>query len=124
MDEKETNKLSDERPFEERVFIALGAIRSEVAALDTKIETRFEALETRIDGLDARMDAIEERLTSLEERVDRRLLQTQPIWEALQKTIVSLDEKFSLVISDLYEIRRNVGEHGRWLKEHERRLNS
>ena len=105
----------------------MDVFETRMAAFETRMdvfEARMAAFETRMDKLETRMDAIEERLLSLEERVDRRLLQTQPIWEAVQASITRLDEKFTLVIRDLYDIRGDISMQGKWLKEHERRLNS
>lgn len=119
MSDEQTKNL-DPRSFEERLFNELGSMRKQFS----KLETRMAALEMRIGALEKRMDAIEERLTSLEERVDRRLLETRPMWEALQATMTRLDEKVGLMGRDLYDIRSDVSAHDKWLKEHERRLNS
>jgi chromosome segregation ATPase len=105
----------------------MGALETRLIALDTRMDSfalRMDALEGRMGALETRMDVIEERLTSLEERVDKRFLQTQPIWETVRLNIVSLDDKFSLVIRDLYDVRRDVSAHEKLLKDHERRLNN
>lgn len=66
----------------------------------------------RFDAMEARMDKFDLRLTSLEEKVDRRLMETRPIWEAVQAQLEELNEKFDklndkfdLVTSDLYDMR-------------------
>lgn len=59
--------------------------------------------------------AMNARLTSLEERVDRRLIETRPIWEAMQEQLEHLSDKidrlnakFDIITSDLYEMRADV----------------
>ncbi|HKC62696.1 MAG TPA: hypothetical protein VKB86_03620 [Pyrinomonadaceae bacterium] len=63
----------------------------------------------------AALTTIDNRLTSLEEKVDRRLMETRPIWEAMQSQLERLErkfdrlsEKFDLLISDLYDIRGDI----------------
>ena len=97
MSEDTTKDMPDARSFEERVM-------------------------ARFDALDARMGSMDGRLTSLEEKVDRRLMETRPMWEAVQVQIESLNQKFEtlndkvdrlndkfdLVTSDLYDMRTAV----------------
>ena len=47
------------------------------------MDRRFEAIETRLDSMDA-------RLTAVEDKVDRRLQETQPIWERALAEIAEL----------------------------------
>lgn len=63
----------------------------------------------------AALTAIDNRLISLEEKVDRRLMETRPIWEAMQAQLERLErkfdrlsEKFDLVLSDLYDARGDI----------------
>lgn len=70
----------------------------------------------------AQFDALNGRLSGLEEKVDRRLMETRPMWEAVQVQIESLNQKFEtlndkvdrlndkfdLVTSDLYDMRTTV----------------
>src|SRR6267142_5577102 len=54
-----------------------------------------EQILTLLRGIDARLTGLEERLTGVEERVDRRLMETRPIWEQvlgrLEKVETRLD---------------------------------
>ena len=141
MSDEQTRNLNQGSSFEDRLFAEFGFIRTQLTGIDGRLaalemrtealdvrigrlETGLTALELRMGALETRMDTVEERLTSLEERVDKRFLQTQPIWETVRGNIASLDDKFSLVIRDLYEIRPDVSAHDKWLKDHERRLNN
>jgi predicted nucleic acid-binding Zn-ribbon protein len=141
MSEEETKDLSGARNFEDRLFGELAAIRGDItairddiASLDarltaveirlTALEIRLTAVENRLTVVENRLTVVENRLSTLEDRVDSRLLETRPIWEAVQVSIKRLDEKFDHVIRDLYEVRADVGLHDKLLKEHERRLNS
>ena len=67
------------------------------------------------DRVIASLTAIDNRLTTLEEKVDRRLMETRPIWEAVQAQLEGLNEKFDrlndkfdLVTEDLYDMRSKV----------------
>lgn len=145
MSEENTKDLPGTRSFEERLFAELGAFRSDAKSLLNRveagfaglearmellegrverIETRLERLETRVERIETRVDQIDVRLISLNERVEERLYDTRPMWETVQGSIARLDDKFDLLIQDLYEIRTDVRVHGKQLKEHERRLNS
>lgn len=83
MSEDITKDIPDGRSFEERVF-------------------------ARFDAIDARLVTLDNRLTVLEEKVDKRLMETHPIWEAVQAQLRQLDKKFDLVIKDLYETRVDI----------------
>ena len=98
MNEDPTKELPQKRSFEEQVLAEFAALRSEVA----EIRTQQSAMAKNIAGID-------ERLTSLEETVDARLKETRPIWEAVQAQIEKLDQKFDIVIRDLYDVRGDVG---------------
>ena len=80
MSEDVTKDRPDGRSFEERVF------------------ARFDAMDARFNAIDARLDSLDNRLTALEEKVDKRLMETRPIWEAVQAQLRQLDKKFALVI--------------------------
>ena len=95
MNEETTQNMDDGRSFEERIM-------------------------ARFDSIDARLDNLDSRLTMLEEKVERRLIETRPIWEAMQEQLERLNdkvdrlnEKFELVASDLYEMRSNFKSLGR-----------
>ena len=111
MNEDPTKELPGASPFEQRVLAQLGALRGEVA----EIRTQQLAMAKNIAALD-------QRLSSLEETVDSRLKETRPIWEAVQAQLKKLDEKFTLFIRDLYDIRGDVSLHDKRLGIIERRV--
>ncbi len=118
MAEDPTKELPGASPFEKRVLAELGALRGEVAAIRTEVaEIRIQqvAMAKNLAGLD-------QRLTTLEEKVDSRLKETRPIWEAVRAQIEKLDEKFSLFIRDLYNVRGDIGLHDKRLGVLERRV--
>jgi len=147
MSEEETRDLSDASKFEERLFGELASIRGEIAALGgdiaafgsdiatirseiaairddiAAIRDDIAKLDIRLTALEKRMTDVENRLGKLEDRVDARLLETRPIWEAVQSSIKRLDDKFDTVIQDLYELRTDSRVHHKLIWEHERRLN-
>src|SRR5438874_8547071 len=130
MNEDPTKELPQKRSFEEQVFAEFGALRKEVAGLGSGVaalgsgvaalrnevaEIRNEVAEIRTQqsAMAKNIAGIDERLTSLEETVDARLKETRPIWEAVQAQIEKLDEKFDLMIRDLYDVRGDVALHAK-----------
>src|SRR4030081_748216 len=70
MSEETTRDMPDGRSFETRVF-------------------------ARFDSLDARMDSFDERVGTLEIQVERRALETKPIWERALAEIGEGKERLS-----------------------------
>lgn len=126
MSEEETKDLSGASKFEDRLFRELAAISGGVTAFGTElvaIRGEIAKLDARLTAVENRLNAVENRLGLLEDRVEARLVETRPIWEAVQVSIRRLDHKFDSVIQDLYEMRTDVRLHDKLLTEHERRLN-
>ena len=132
MSEDLTMRFEGGSPFEKRVIAEFAALRGEIAEIRTEVaEIRAEVAEIRTEVAEIRVQqvamarniaSLDERLTSLEERVDRRLMETRPIWEAVKAQIEKLDEKFTLFIRDLYDIRGDISLHGKRLDIIERRV--
>ena len=144
MNEDPTKELP-KQSFEERVLAELAAILAEQAATRVGVDAvsaEVDAIRTEVDAIRseqqavrAQVDAIQvqqgamarniigldERLTSLEEIVDARLKETRPIWEAVQAQIEKLDEKFDLMIRDLYDLRGKVARHAKQISLLEQR---
>ncbi len=112
MDEDPTRELP-KQSFEDRVLAELAAIRTD------QTQIRTEQSEIRRD-----IAALELRVNALEERVDARLRETRPMWEAVQRHLQRLEEKFDNVIRDLYEVRADIGLHDKRLSQLERRVMS
>jgi chromosome segregation ATPase len=68
------------------------------------ILARFESME---GSLNSRMDSFESRLTALDEKVDRRLMETRPIWEKVLSRLDSVDTRLDSIDKrfDLLESR-------------------
>jgi len=120
MDEDPTRGLPGHQTFEERVFAGFEVMHSGFEAM----HRGFAAVHGELAAIRGDIAALDARLTTLEERVDARLQETRPIWEAVQLQITRLDEKFEIVIRELYEVRTDTVLHGKRLDEIERRLNS
>ena len=118
MNEDRTKDLPGASRFEQRVLAEFAALRGEVA----EIRVQQTAMAKNIAALDQRLTLLDERLTSLEEKVDSRLKETRPIWEAVQAQLKKLDEKFTLFIRDLYDVRGDISLHDKRLGEIERRV--
>jgi predicted nuclease with TOPRIM domain len=51
----------------------------------------------RLDSIDARLDSINTRLTTLEDKVERRLLETRPIWESVLEQLKEMSAQLTEV---------------------------
>src|SRR2546426_4034742 len=137
MNEDPTKELP-KQSFEERVLAELAAILAEQAATRAEVDairTEVDAIRSEQQALRAQVDAIQvqqgamarniigldERLTSLEATVEDRLKETRPIWEAVKAQIEKLDEKFDLMIRDLYDLRGKVARHAKQISLLEQR---
>ena len=144
MNEDPTKELP-KQSFEERVLAELAAILAEQAATRVGVDaisaevdailTEVDAIRSEQQALRAQVDAIQvqqgamarniigldERLTSLEATVEDRLKETRPIWEAVKAQIEKLDEKFDLMIRDLYDLRGKVARHAKQISLLEQR---
>ena len=146
MSEDLTKRFEGGSPFERRVIAEFASMRGDIAKIRIDVDVlrtevseirvqqaamarniasldqRVTSLEERVTSIDQRVTSIDQRLTSLEEKVDRRLKETQPIWEAVKAQIEKLDEKFTLFIRDLYEIRGDIVGHRKRLDILEREV--
>ena len=68
-----------------------------------------EQILTLLRGVDARLTRLEERLTSLEERVDRRLMETRPIWEQVLSRLNVIDTRLQAVEVRLGSVETELG---------------
>ena len=59
-----------------------------------KILARFDSIDTQLGSISIRMDSFDIRLVSLEEKVDRRVMETRPIWEQVLKRLDGVDIRF------------------------------
>ena len=141
MNEEPTKDLPNQLTFEERVFAEFASLHREVAAVHAEIgvlKADVSTLKADVSTLKADVNtlkadvaimkrdiaSLDGRLTRLEEKVELRLYDTRPIWEAVQLQIARLDQKFDIVIKELYEVRADTALHDKRLTEVERRLNS
>jgi chromosome segregation ATPase len=125
VNEDPTKELPGGTPFEQQVLAQLSALRSEVGSIRSEVGSiRKEVAEIRAQqiAMAKNIAALDQRLTSLEETVDSRLKETRPIWEAVQSQLKKLDEKFTLFIRDLYDVRGDISLHDKRLGVIERRI--
>ena len=137
MNEDPTRELP-KQSFEDRVLAELAALLAEQAATRAGVDairaevdvirTEQQALRAQVDAIQVQQAAmarniitLDERLTSLEEIVDTRLKETRPIWEAVKAQIEKLDEKFDLMIRDLYDLRGKAARHAKQISLLEQR---
>lgn len=98
MSEDRTRDLPDARSFEERVLAEFAAQRD----FNTQLLDMVQQLNAR--------------LTTLEDKVERRLMETRPIWEAMQaqlndvqSRLISVEAKVDDVQEQLLHIDSKVG---------------
>jgi chromosome segregation ATPase len=131
MNEDPTKELPQRRSFEEQVLAQLAAIRSEAVEIRTHVlaelaAIRGEVAEIRVQqaAMAKNIAGLDERVTSLEETVEARLKETRPIWEAVQAQIEKLDQKFDIVIRDLYDARGDMALHAKRISQLEHAISS
>lgn len=56
-----------------------------------------EGIDQRLQRVETRLDSLEGRFNDLETKVDKRLRETQPIWEAVQSQIKEMDVRLKSV---------------------------
>ena len=127
MNEGPTRELPQRRSFEEQVLAEFAALRSEVAALGNDVaalRSDVAEIRTQQSAMAKNIAGIDKRLTSLEDIVDARLKETRPIWEAVQAQIEKLDQKFDIVIRDLYDVRGDMALHAKRISQLEHAISS
>jgi predicted nuclease with TOPRIM domain len=69
---------------------------------------RMTALEDRMTGLEGRMTGLEDRMTALEDKVDRRLMETRPIWEQVLSRLDGIDARLDKIEKRLDKVESEV----------------
>ena len=141
MNEDPTKELPQKRSFKEQVLAEFAALRSEVAAFRNEVaalgsevaalgndvaalRSDVAEIRTQQSAMAKNIAGIDKRLTSLEDIVDARLKETRPIWEAVQAQIEKLDQKFDIVIRDLYDVRGDMALHAKRISQLEHAISS
>ena len=62
-----------------------------------KILARFDLIDTQLGSISTRMNSFEVRLVSLEEKVDRRLMETRPVWEQVLQKLDGVDTRLGSI---------------------------
>lgn len=101
MEEDSTKELSNN----ELLRMILTRLDSIEARLDS-METRLDSMETRLDSMDARLTSVETRLTTLEEKVERRLMETRPIWESVLEQLKEVNGRIDRLEIDYKDTRQ------------------
>jgi len=98
MDEDTTRKFRKD---------SLAVILARFDSLDLSMESlgrRMDSLESRMDSLEFRMQSVESQLAALDEKVDRRLMETRPIWQQVLARLDSVDSRLDRVEEDFENI--------------------
>ena len=83
---------------------SLAIILARLESMESSLNSRMESLEIRLESLESRMDALELRFTALDEKVDRRLMETRPIWQQVLARLDSVDSRLDRVEEDFETI--------------------
>ncbi|HEY0321322.1 MAG TPA: hypothetical protein VGC66_10230 [Pyrinomonadaceae bacterium] len=73
------------------------------ARLDS-MDARLDSIDGRLDSMDARLDSLDARLTTLEDKVERRLLETRPIWESVLEQLKQMSGQLTEVNTRLTKV--------------------
>jgi chromosome segregation ATPase len=76
-----------------------------LARLDS-IDMRLSQVETRFDKLESRFDKLETRFDALEEKVERRMMETRPLWESVLMELKEVNERLTRVENESKDFRR------------------
>jgi chromosome segregation ATPase len=76
-----------------------------------------------LENLGGRMTALEDRMTALEDKVDRRLMETRPIWEQVLSRLDGIDARLDKVEERLDKIEARLDKIEGRLDKVEIRLN-
>jgi chromosome segregation ATPase len=71
------------------------------------IDTRLDSVDKRLDVMDKRLDSIDARLTTLEDKVERRLLETRPIWESVLEQLKEMSAQLAEVNVRLTKVEQD-----------------
>lgn len=90
----------------------LGLILARLGSIDT----RLDSVDKRFDSVDARLDSIDTRLTTLEDKVDRRLLETRPIWESVLEQLKEVNAQLTQVNVRLTKVEHETNDFRRMFR--------
>ena len=66
-----------------------------------QILARFDSIDAQFKTFNSRMGALEDRMGALEEKVDRRLMETRPIWEQVLVRLDAIESRLDRIESRL-----------------------
>ena len=73
-----------------------------------QILARFDSIDGQFKTFNARMGSLEDRMGALEEKVDRRLMETRPIWDQVLVRLDAIDSRLDRVESRLDAIESRL----------------
>jgi chromosome segregation ATPase len=84
------------------ILARLDSIDSRLVTLDSRLTT----LESRLTTLESVLTTLESRLSTLEEKVDKRLMETRPIWEQVLVRLGSIESRLDRIDDELHDQSR------------------
>lgn len=82
--------------------------QNSLAVILARLESMEGSFRSEISSLSSRMDSFDLRLTALDEKVDRRLLETRPIWELVLSRLDSVDIRLESLDSRVGSLDTNI----------------
>ena len=89
----------------------LASVKTELASVNTRldsVETRLTSVETRMTSLETRNESLESRFDVFEAKVEKRLLETTPLW--VKKLLDKIDNVHSDMQKGFLELTNRVDE--------------
>lgn len=83
----------------------------------TSVKLRLDSMDSRLNSVEIRVSSIDIRLTELEEKVDRRLMETRPIWEQVLARLDNVESDVGGVRIDLSAFRLETSDRFDLLNE-------
>jgi chromosome segregation ATPase len=95
----------------DRLIAAVQSMDSRLESMDSRVESmesRLESMDSRVESMESRLESMDSHLESLETKVDRRLRETQPIWETVQGQLAEIRESQQRQGEDIAWLRSEV----------------
>jgi chromosome segregation ATPase len=90
------------------IMNAFGNEQAAMKAEITSVKTRLDSVETKLTSLETRYDSLETRFDAFEARVEKRLLETKPIW--VKELNAKIDNLHSEMQKGFLEVTNRIDE--------------
>ena len=91
------------------ILARLDSIDARLDSIEVRLDSmdaRLDSVDVRLDSMDTRLNMLDTRLTALEDKVERRLLETRPIWESVLEQLKEVNARLTRVENEGVDLRR------------------